>query len=112
MIVQVKDNSGALEARVIQVLKGKKGRIGDKVVVSILKVQPQSQIKKGTVHKAILIRTKRGICRQDGSWLKFDENSIILVNEEGVPLASRILGPLPLELCRYSKISHLTTLFI
>lgn len=97
----VADNSGAKLLRCIKVLGGTKRRyatIGDVVVVSIKEAIPRSKVKKGDVKKAVVVRTKRAIKRSDGSSIRFDENSAVLINEQGEPLGTRIFGPVAREL--------------
>ncbi|KGN80521.1 50S ribosomal protein L14 [Porphyromonas cangingivalis] len=97
----VADNSGAKEALCIRVLGGTKRRyasIGDVIVVSIKSVIPSSDVKKGTVTKAIIVRTKKEIRRADGSYIRFDDNACVLLNNAGDMRASRIFGPVAREL--------------
>ncbi|KGL47923.1 50S ribosomal protein L14 [Porphyromonas cangingivalis] len=97
----VADNSGAKEALCIRVLGGTKRRyasIGDIIVVSIKSVIPSSDVKKGTVTKAIIVRTKKEIRRADGSYIRFDDNACVLLNNAGDMRASRIFGPVAREL--------------
>ena len=97
----VADNSGAKEALCIRVLGGTKRRyasIGDVIVVSIKSVIPSSDVKKGTVTKAIIVRTKKEIRRADGSYVRFDDNACVLLNNAGDMRASRIFGPVAREL--------------
>ncbi|MEO0202663.1 MAG: 50S ribosomal protein L14 [candidate division WOR-3 bacterium] len=103
--VKVTDNSGAQEAMVIRVLKGsgkKKGRVygkvGDVVVVSIKKALPNAPIKKGEVHRAVIVRTKKEIRRKDGSYIRFDDNAVVLINQAGEMRGTRIFGPVAREL--------------
>jgi large subunit ribosomal protein L14 len=96
----VADNSGAKTARCIKVLGGSKHMItgiGDVIVVSITSVTPGSKVKKGQVAKAVIIRTRSKIVRPDGSFLKFDDNAVVLVDKENEPLASRVFGPVSRE---------------
>ncbi len=97
----VADNSGAKEALCIRVLGGTKKRyasIGDVIVVTIKSVIPSSDVKKGTVAKAIIVRTKKEIRRADGSYIRFDDNACVLLNNAGDMRASRIFGPVAREL--------------
>jgi len=103
--VKVADNSGAQEAMVIRVLKGsgkKKGRVcgkvGDIVVVSIKKALPNAPIKKGEVHRAVIIRTKKEVRRKDGTYIRFDDNAVVLINQAGEMRGTRIFGPVAREL--------------
>lgn len=97
----VTDNSGAREALCIRVLGGTKRRyasVGDVIVVSIKSVIPSSEIKKGAVTKAIIVRTKKEIRRADGSYIRFDDNACVLLNAAGDIRGSRIFGPVAREL--------------
>ncbi len=97
----VADNSGAKEVMCIKVLGGSKRRtagVGDIVVVSIKEALPNSKIKKGDVAKAVIVRTKHAIRRPDGSYIRFDENSAVLVNANKEPVGTRIFGPVAREL--------------
>ena len=99
--LKVADNSGAKEVQCIKVLGGSKRRyagIGDIIVVSIKEALPNSKVKKGDVAKAVIVRTKHKIRRPDGSYLKFDENSAVLVNNQKEPIGTRIFGPVAREL--------------
>ncbi|MEJ6694687.1 MAG: 50S ribosomal protein L14 [Chitinophagales bacterium] len=97
----VADNSGAKEILVIKVLGGSKRRyasIGDKVVVSVKKAIPNGNAKKGTVHKAVVVRTKKSIKRKDGSHIRFDDNAVVLLNPQEEMRGTRIFGPVAREL--------------
>jgi large subunit ribosomal protein L14 len=99
--VKIADNSGGKTALVIRVLGGTKKRyatIGDKVVVTIKSAIPSGNIKKGTVTKGVVVRTKKEIRRTDGSYIRFDDNAIVLLNEGGEMLGTRIFGPVAREL--------------
>ncbi len=96
----VADNSGAKTARCIKVLGGSNHmitKIGDVIVVSITSINPNSKIKKGQVAKAVIVRTKCKIVRPDGSFVKFDDNAVVLVDKENEPLGSRVFGPVSRE---------------
>ncbi len=98
--LKVADNSGAKEVLCIKVLGGSKRRyayVGDKIVVTVKSTTPTG-IKKGTVTKAVVVRTKKEIRRSDGSYIKFDENAVVLLNEGGDPRGTRIFGPVAREL--------------
>ena len=100
-IVKVADNSGARKALVIRVLGGSKRRyagVGDTVVVTIKDAIPTGQVKKGDVAKAVIVRTKREVGRPDGSFIKFDGNSAVLINKDLEPIGTRIFGPVAREL--------------
>lgn len=97
----VADNSGAKECLCIRVLGGTKRRyasIGDIIVVTIKSVIPSSDVKKGTVCKAVIVRTKKEIRRADGSYIRFDDNACVLLNNAGELRGSRIFGPVAREL--------------
>lgn len=99
--LNVCDNSGAKEALCIRVLGGTKRRyasVGDIIVVSIKSVLPSSELKKGTVSKALIVRTKKEIRRADGSYIRFDDNACVLLTNTGELRASRIFGPVAREL--------------
>ena len=99
--LNVADNTGARIIECIKVLGGSKRRyasIGDTIVVSVKDAIPDGKVKKGTVHKAIVVRTKYAIFRNDGSKVKFDNNAAVLVDEKGEPIGTRIFGPVTREL--------------
>lgn len=100
-ILEVADNSGGKRLMCIRVLGGsnrKYGSVGDTIVASVKEAIPNSKIKKGTVVKAVIVRTKREISRKDGTTVKFDENSAVIVNEFNEPVGTRIFGPVAREL--------------
>lgn len=97
----VADNSGAKEVLCIKVLGGSKKRyasIGDKIVVSVKSAVPTGNIKKGAVSKAVIVRTKKEVRRQDGSYIRFDNNAVVLLNATGEMRGTRIFGPVAREL--------------
>ena len=97
----VADNTGARKIECIKVLGGSKRRyasIGDIIVVSVKEAIPRGKVKKGSVHRAVIVRTKQGIFRNDGSKIKFDNNAAVLTDEKGEPLGTRIFGPVTREL--------------
>ena len=99
--LEVADNSGARRVQCIKVLGGSKRRyasIGDVIVVSIKEAIPRGRVKKGTVMKAIVVRTAKDIRRADGSIIRFDRNAAVLINAQGEPVGTRIFGPVPREL--------------
>ena len=99
--LNVADNTGAKRIECIKVLGGSKRRyasIGDTIVVAIKEAMPKGKVKKGTVHRAVVVRTKKGIYREDGSKVKFDTNADVLTDEKGEPLGTRIFGPVTREL--------------
>ncbi len=108
----VADNSGAKEVLCIRVLGGTKKRyatIGDKIVVTVKNAIPSGNIKKGTVSKAVVVRTKKEIRRSDGSYIRFDDNAVVLLNAAGEMVGTRIFGPVARELRekQYMKIVSL-----
>ena len=97
----VADNSGAKEVLCIRVLGGTKRRyasIGDKIVVTVKSAMPNGQVKKGTVAKAVVVRTKKEIRRPDGSYIRFDDNACVILNQTGEMRGTRIFGPVAREL--------------
>jgi large subunit ribosomal protein L14 len=97
----VADNSGAKEVLVIRVLGGTRKRyasIGDKVVVTVKHAMPSGNVKKGTVSKAVIVRTKKEISRADGSYIRFDDNAVVLLNPTDEIRGTRIFGPVAREL--------------
>lgn len=99
--LKVADNSGAKEVLCIRVLGGtgkRYARVGDKIVVTVKSAIPSGNIKKGAVSRAVVVRTKKEIRRPDGSYIKFDDNSCVLLNPQNEPRATRIFGPVAREL--------------
>ena len=99
--LKVADNSGALEILVIKILGGsrvKTGNIGDIIVATVKQATPGGVVKKGDVVKAVVVRTKHGLHRKDGSYIKFDENAAVLINNDKSPKGTRIFGPIAREL--------------
>ncbi len=99
--LNVADNSGAKEVLVIRVLGGTKRKyasIGDKVVVTVKSALSSSNLKKGTVSKAVIVRTKKEVRRRDGSYIRFDDNAVVLLNASNEPRGTRIFGPVAREL--------------
>ncbi len=99
--LKVADNTGAKEVSVIRVLGGSKvkyGYIGDTVVATVKKAIPNSNIKKGKVVKAVIVRSVEGIRRKDGSYIKFDDNACVLIKDDKTPVGTRVLGPVAREL--------------
>jgi large subunit ribosomal protein L14 len=108
----VADNSGAKRVRCIRVLGGHERRyagLGDIIVVSVKAAIPNGQVKKGEVSKAVIVRTKKEYGRKDGSYIRFDENAVVLLNDQGEPRGTRIFGPVARELRerQYMKIVSL-----
>lgn len=99
--LKVADNSGAKELMCIRVLGGSRKRyanIGDVVVASVKKAAPGGQVKKGDVVKAVIVRSAKGLRREDGSYIRFDENAAVIVKEDKNPRGTRIFGPVAREL--------------
>ena len=99
--LRVADNTGAKEIKCIRVLGGSKvkyGNIGDVIVASVRKAAPGGTVKKGEVVKAVIVRTKRGVRREDGSYVRFDENAAVLIKDDNSPRGTRIFGPVAREL--------------
>ncbi|NVJ87730.1 MAG: 50S ribosomal protein L14 [Cyclobacteriaceae bacterium] len=110
--LSVADNSGAKEVLVIRVLGGTRKRyasIGDKVVVTVKSALSSSNMKKGTVSKAVIVRTKKEVRRKDGSYIRFEDNAAVLLNNNDEPRGTRIFGPVARELRekQYMKIVSL-----
>ena len=111
-ILDVADNSGAKKVGCIKILGGTRRRyasLGDVIVVSVKDAIPNSKIRKGEVVKAVIVRTKKEVGRSDGSFIKFDDNSAVLINPQGDPICTRIFGPVARELRakRFMKIVSL-----
>ena len=99
--LKVADNTGAKEIHCIRVLGGsrrKYGNIGDVIVASVRKAAPGGTVKKGDVVKAVIVRTKRGVRREDGTYVRFDENAAVIIKEDRNPRGTRIFGPVAREL--------------
>ena len=100
-IIAISDNSGARVARVVKVLGGTRkryGRLGDVVVVTIKDAIPTGGVKKGEVARAVIVRTAKETRRKDGSYIRFDENAVVLINDDKEPRGTRIFGPVAREL--------------
>ncbi len=115
-IVKIADNSGGILGRIFKVLGGSKRRyaqLGDEVVLSIQTAQPRKSVKKKEVHRAVVVRQRNAYRRKDGSYVRFDENAVVLVAGSGKepkePKANRVFGPIPRELVErgYQKIGSL-----
>ena len=111
-MVKVADNSGAKRALVIRVLGGTRRRyagLGDLVVVAVKDALPNGTVKKAEVARAVVVRTVKETRRRDGSYIRFDENAVVIINDQGEPRATRIFGPVARELRdkRYMKIVSL-----
>ena len=99
--LKVADNTGAKEIKCIRVLGGsgrKYGNIGDTIVASVRKAAPGGQVKKGEVVKAVIVRTAKGVRREDGTYVRFDENAAVLIKDDKNPSGTRIFGPVAREL--------------
>ncbi len=115
-IVKIADNSGGVLGRVFKVLGGSKRRyahVGDQVIISIQTAQPRKMVKKKEVHKAVVVRTVNATRRADGSYIRFDENAVVLITGSGKepkdPKANRVFGPIPREVVErgYTKVASL-----
>jgi len=111
-ILNVADNSGARKLFTIKILGGSRKRyasLGDIVTVSVREAIPNARVKKGDVVKAVVVRTKKEVRRPDGTYIKFDDNSAVLINAQGDPIGTRIFGPVARELRakRFMKIISL-----
>ena len=99
--LKVADNTGAKEILCFKVLGGSKRKyasIGDQIVITVKKALPGGMVKKGEVHRAVVVRTRKEVNRQDGSRIRFDENAAVLLNSQGEPRGTRIFGPVGREL--------------
>ena len=100
-ILEVADNSGARRVQCIKVLGGSKRKyasIGDVIVISVKEAIPRGRVKKGDIHRAVVVRTAKDIHRADGSAIRFDKNAAVLINQQGEPIGTRIFGPVTREL--------------
>ena len=110
--LEVADNSGARKVQCIKVLGGSKRRtasVGDIIVVTVKEVIPRSRVKKGEIHRAVIVRTAKDVKRPDGSVIRFDHNAAVLIDSQGEPVGTRIFGPVTRELRakRFMKIISL-----
>ena len=99
--LEVADNSGARRVQCIKVIGGSKRKVasvGDVIVVSVKEAIPRGRVKKGDVHRAVIVRTAKEIRRTDGSSIRFDRNAAVLINKQGEPIGTRIFGPVTREL--------------
>jgi large subunit ribosomal protein L14 len=99
--LEVADNSGARRVQCIKLLGGSKRKVagvGDVIVVSVKEAIPRGRVKKGDVHRAVIVRTSKEIRRTDGSSIRFDRNAAVLINKQGEPIGTRIFGPVTREL--------------
>ena len=102
-VMDVTDNSGAKKVMCIKVLGGSHhmiAGIGDIVVVSVKEAIPNGKVKRGEVHQALIVRSKKGVSRSDGSSILFDSNAVVLLNKQGEPMGTRVFGPVTRELRR------------
>ena len=111
-MLNVADNSGARKVQCIKVLGGSKRRyagLGDVIICSVKEAQPGAQVKKGDVVRCVVVRVKKEVRRKDGSYIRFDENAAVLVDDTGAPRGTRVFGPVARELRekRYMKIVSL-----
>jgi large subunit ribosomal protein L14 len=111
-ILKIADNSGAKRAQCIKVLGGtrrKYATLGDIIVVAVKAITPQGKIKKGAVERAVIVRTSKEVRRPDGSYIRFEDNAAVIIDEQGEPKATRIFGPVARELREkhYTKIVSL-----
>lgn len=100
-MLSVADNSGAKKLQCIKVLGGSKRKyagVGDVIVVSVKEAIPNSKVKKGSVHRAVIVRTAKEIARPDGTYIRFDGNAAVLINNQLAPVGTRIFGPVAREL--------------
>jgi large subunit ribosomal protein L14 len=100
-ILNVADNSGAKRVQCVKVLGGSRRKyagIGDIIVVSVKEALPESKVKKGELRRAVIVRTAKAVGRPDGSYIKFDDNSAVLINNQKEPIGTRIFGPVAREL--------------
>ena len=110
--LEVADNSGARMVQCLKVLGGSKRRfasLGDLIVISVKEAIPKGKVKKGEVHKAVIVRTVKSVGRSDGTSIRFDRNAVVLISPEGEPIGTRIFGPVTRELRskKYTKIISL-----
>ncbi|GAB6184014.1 50S ribosomal protein L14 [Thermodesulfovibrio hydrogeniphilus] len=111
-ILTVADNSGAKKVQCIRVMGGsnrKYASLGDLIIVSVKEAEPDSNIKKGSVAKAVIVRLRRRVRRADGSYIKFDENAVVIVNNQLEPIGTRIFGPVAREL-RWKEFTKIISL--
>lgn len=111
-VLDVADNSGARRVKCIKVLGGSKrkyARLGDIIAVAVRDAMPNGKVKKGTLHRAVVVRTRKELRRVDGTYIRFDTNSAVLINKDNEPIGTRIFGPVARELRarRFMKIVSL-----
>jgi large subunit ribosomal protein L14 len=113
-IVSIADNTGAKIGRVFKVTGSSKKRyaeIGEVVIISVQKAEPRKTVKKKDIHRAVVVRQKKAFRRADGSYVRFDENAVVLIDKtKGEPIGGRVFGPIPRELAlKYQKIVSLAS---
>jgi len=99
--LSVADNSGAKKVKMIMSIGGATGRIatiGDKIKVTVKEATPDGTVKKGSVHDAVVVRTRKEVRRKDGTYIRFDQNAAVLIKEDGSPIGTRVFGPVAREL--------------
>jgi large subunit ribosomal protein L14 len=99
--LDVADNSGARRVEMIMPIGGSTGKIaslGDKIKVTVKEAAPDGTVKKGTVHNAVIVRTRKEVRRKDGTYIRFDQNAAVLIKEDGTPIGTRVFGPVAREL--------------
>jgi large subunit ribosomal protein L14 len=99
--LNVADNSGAKRVKCVKVLGGSQRRyasIGDEIIVAVQKALPNSQVEEGDVERGVVVRTRREVSRPDGTYIRFDDNAVVLVDDNGQPVGTRIFGPVAREL--------------
>ena len=110
--LEVADNSGARKVQCLKVLGGSKRRfasLGDLIVISVKEAIPKGKVKKGEIHKAVIVRTVKSVGRSDGTSIRFDRNAVVLISPEGEPIGTRIFGPVTREL-RSKKYTNIISL--
>ncbi|HEY0320368.1 MAG TPA: 50S ribosomal protein L14 [Pyrinomonadaceae bacterium] len=99
--LEVADNSGARRVEMIMPIGGSTGKIaslGDKIKVTVKEASPDGAVKKGTVHNAVIVRTRKEVRRKDGTYIRFDQNAAVLIKDDGTPIGTRVFGPVAREL--------------
>ena len=99
--LEVADNSGARRVEMILPIGGSTGKIaslGDKIKVTVKEASPDGAVKKGTVHNAVIVRTRKEVRRKDGTYIRFDQNAAVLIKDDGTPIGTRVFGPVAREL--------------
>ena len=99
--LDVADNSGARRVEMIMGIGGSTGRtarLGDKIKVTVKEAAPDGTVKKGTVHNAVIVRTRKEVRRKDGTYIRFDQNAAVLIKDDGTPIGTRVFGPVAREL--------------